>query len=523
MRARALLLAMAVGAAALVACGSDGDADEPDSEEAVKERAALFGDDRVGRELSKALAKTPSTYQDFEKLFKVGRECARADSKEIYVVEEPSSRLGGTQELRDQLLPRVVVTGCNLADASNADTQASSFGLMAALVSSFDGNPKDPLVFEPLEVMAFDDTTAAYNFYVFEPSKPGKPGTITRVMREPSGNVIEFRLEGGRKTPKKTKSEDKRCFNCHVNGGPLMNELTRPWTNWVSVLKTLPLAKLDGESFQIVNEAAPTKGHHKRSSFAQDLERIVKAATRAHVEGIAGKPTTGFAQMALEGSAPGGLPLLMKSVFCQTELNYVTSSERVPLELFVDRDATAGAGLVEPEAVTSRTLPFLLPVRSEHDKRVEKLLQKKKILAPRTVAAIRLVDDEREVFSKARCDLLGQLGGLDKAKVEEIDGKVRALLVDKVRSKNLGKMSAERERLVLALLDPQSSDDAIDAARDAYATRDLRPRFQEATEQLRTAAGRQALEAKQKAAKDAARAMFPGDANPLPVFDKPAP
>jgi hypothetical protein len=171
--------------------------------------------------------------------------------------------------------------------------------------------------------------------------------------------------------------------------------------------------------------------------------------------------------------------------------------------------------------VTSRTFPFLLPVRSEHDKRVEKYLQKKKFLSARTASAIRLLDDEREVFSKVRCDLLGQLprDTFNADRPDQVDAKIREFLTDKVRSKNAGKMSPEREKLVLKLLDAGASEDEVDAAREAYQSEDLRPRFQEATGQLRTAAGRQALEAKLRAAKQAARAMFPGDANPLPVLE----
>jgi hypothetical protein len=509
---------VALGSAA--ACGGADDATAEDDEAEVQERKSLFGDDRVGRALLRKLDKVPSTFQEYEKLFKVGRECAREDSKEIFVVEESTSREGGQQEQRDHLLPRAVVTGCNTGDRSDSNTLINSFGLMTALISTWSGNPRDPMVYQPLEVMALDERTGTYNFYVFSPTAPGKPGTVKRVMRQPDGQVLEIRLEG--KRAKKVVSQDKQCFNCHVNGGPLMNEMSRPWTNWVSVLKTLPKEQLEGETASIVDEAAPMSGGHTRSSFANDLEQTMKAAVRVWINGIPDKPSTGFGLMTLEGSAPGGIPLMLKSVFCETELNYLSSSDTVPTELFVDRDVTAGAQLVEPPSIPGQVFPFQLPVRSEHDKRMEKYLQKSRFLTPRTVAAVRLVDDERDIFSRARCDLHAEVAKatFSKDKPEEVDAKVREVLAAKLKAKAFGALSPAREVLMTKLVDPAKFDDAaVQQAREEYFAKDLRPRWEKATAQLQTAAGKKALEARASAAKTAARAMFPGRANPLPVLE----
>lgn len=516
------LLATIIVATMAGACSSaDGENAASDDEAEIQERKTLFGEDRVGRALLKHLDQIPSNFQDYEKLFKVGRECAREDSKEIFVVEESSSRLGGQQDLRDHLLPRAVITGCNTGDRSDSNTLVNSFNLMTALISSWSTNdPRDPMVFSPLEVMALDEKTGTYNFYVFEPTSPGKPGTVTRVMRKPDGQVIEIKLAG-----KKTKTQnaaDKRCFNCHVNGGPLMNEMSRPWTNWVSVLKTLPKEQLSGETAKIVDEAAPVSGTHSRSSFANDLEQIMKSAIRVWNNGLPDKPGTGFGAMTLDGATPGGIPHMLESVFCQTELNYLSSADTVPTEMFLDRDATAGAQLVEPPSIPGQVFPFQLPVRSEQDKRMEKFLQKSGFLTPRTVAAIRLVDDEHDIFSKVRCDLHAEVtkAAFTKDKPADVDAKVREVLNAKLKAKAFGTLSASREALLTKLLDPTKYDDAeVQAAREDYFAKDLRPRWEKATAQLETDAGKKALKARLDQAHASARAMFPGNKNPMPVLE----
>lgn len=501
------------------ACGSapDDDAATADDQE-VKERMALFGDDRVGDALKNNLTKVPATFQDYEALFSVGRKCAREDSKEIFVVEESNSRAGGTVVTTTNLLPRAVVTGCN-TDRANPDSIKKSFELMTALISSPDapGAKKgDAMVFTPLEVMALDRRTGTYNFYVFETNGAGKPGTITRFIRDAKTSATKsFRLAPGGKVEKKTETE-KRCFSCHVNGGPIMNEIGQPWTNWVSTRSTLPKGTFTGETLAVVSESAPISMSHDRSSLANDLEQIMRAGIRVWINGDT--PTTGFGLMTLEGSAPGGLPLLLKSSFCQTELNYLSAADTVPLEMFVDPSAAIGSGIAAPAPYPSEIFPTLLPIRSEHDRRIEMYLLKSGYLTVNTVAAIRLVDDEHDIFSGARCKLYDQaLTNLptDKAKV---DAHLRTVVSNALKAKALGTVSAARDAYLAKLLDPAATADALSTARTAYYA-DLKSRFDKAAAQLTTATGRTKLKSRVTATKAAAKAMFPDAANPLPILE----
>lgn len=349
------------------------------------------------------------------------------------------------------------------------------------------------MVLTPVEVMALDEKTGRYNFYVFESNGAGQTGTVTRIQRQPDGAINEFRKEPG-KALKTSVNQDKRCFNCHVNGGPLMNEMTEPWTNWVSTHKQLPESKLAGETLSIVSEAAAPHGEHSRSSLANDLEQTMRAGIRTWVTGVATAPGSGHGPETLAGVQPGGLAGLLKSTFCETKLNFASAFDTVPLELF----------------------PILLPGRSEIDKRIELFLQKSGYLSARTIAAVRAVDDVNDMFSTGRWGLYADvIKGLPTAPAD-VDAKVRKVIVARLHAKAIP--PGARATYITKLVDLTVDDTAVKSAKTVYLAESAKT-FTAATAQLGTAAGKKALKARVQARKDAAQKMFPNPANPLPVLD----
>lgn len=508
------LIALTVCAAA-TGCGGE-DAATGD-EENIAETKAIFGDDRVGAKLASAPRSIPGTYPEVEELFGIGRKCSNDDSKEIYVVEESSSRAGGEQKITEALMPRAIVTGCN-TDRQNPDSAINSFGLMVALFSSPDAPnaaEHDPMVLSPVEVMALDMTTGLYNFYVFEDNGAGSPGTVNRIQLRPDDTVVRYRVEPGKKMTTE-EVPDRACQNCHANMGPVMNELSEPWTNWVSTHKQLPEAELAGETRSIVDEAIALDGGHNRSSFANDLEPTMRAAMRVWIDGLPGKPRSGFGPAVADGDQPGGIAGLLESVFCQTELNYASAATTVPVELFVDPAAVAGAGIAPPNAYAIDVFPTQLPVRSEMDKRIEKYLIKQKYVSLRTATAIRIVDDTMDVFSSLRCGLYDEVkNGLPSAPAD-VDAHVRKILSAKVASGEIP--AGPGASYISALIDPQRSSEAQKAAQTAYYD-DARARFQADAALLETAAGRAELRKRVTFRKEAAKKMFPGPKNPLPILE----
>jgi hypothetical protein len=501
--------------------GCDADDSEPDTgdEQNVAETKELFGDDRVADVLKKDLSKVPRNFQEFEKLFGVGRSCKRSDSKEIYVVEESSTRATGEQEETDMLLPRAVITGCNTGEMNpEGEPLYQSYSLMAALFSSPDapGAKKgDPMVFDRVEVMALDRKTGLYNFYVMAPSKdPKAPGTLQRIQLRPDNTVYVYTKDPAKKTVSKKKSTDRMCNNCHVKMGPLMNEMHEPWTNWVSTHKDLPETAdgLTGETRSIVSEAVSVDGKHNRLSLANDLEKTMMAAMRTWNEGQASIPGSGFVQATIDGDQPGDVKGMLSSLFCQSELQYASAFGTVPVELFVDPGAVAG-GSFQPQASYSIDLfPLLMPVRSEMDKRIETALLKKKVVKQSTAIAIRLVDEKNDVFSKKRCDLYATaVEGLPSDETK-VDAHLRSFLQPKAE-KLFGKAGPRREYADALLTD--SAD--LKGKRAAYLAQ-MASFYASETQKLTTPAGRSELKARSQARKDDARAMFDRDANPMPLL-----
>lgn len=522
-----LTLGLAAGGILAVGC-SAGDEDLTSSESAVhappldeaKELESILGDDRVARYLREHPSAIPGRFGQVEEAYGIGSKCNRTDSHEIWTIEEKDTRITGEQLEMPNLMPRVVVGGCQQTPGNYRDT----FELMVAMVSSEQpsADVDDAIPDVPVEFMAFDNTTALFNFYVLEPTPGSDIGTVARFVRLADGTVQKWTKIPGQAATKEDFPQ-RKCFNCHVHGGPVMNELTEPWTNWVSQHHQLS-RPMTGFTHALVSESRPLAGDtHNRSTLAQDLERVTRASLTTWVEGIPGVPGSGFGQQTLDGKQPGGLPKLLESVFCETEVNFasVLHPDAVPTPLFLDQSISDLAGLQPAIAPFTGADWTLLPVRSEADQRIEKFLIKRGILKLDTVNAVRAFDDQHDIFSAKRCALHADATARLAPDVT-VDAAVRASILA-----SLDKDDAERKAgapatttapqraYIRALLSDTISSDARDSAEYAYID-DVTKRFQAEAAKLDSPDGLQELEQRWKDRQAAARAMFPNPANPLP-------
>ncbi len=521
-------LASAVLAAAFApACGGTPDGEEATSEEDIAEADGLFGDDRVADVLRKDLKKAPSSYQQAEVLFGMGRSCARTDSKEIFVVEEAQTRGNAGTSKTGTILPRAVITGCNTPDRVAPpevyDPQWGSYSLMMALFSdpsSEAAKKGDTLVFDRVEVMALDRRTGLYNFYVFLPGPdPKGPGIMQRVRLMPDNSVLVYEKKPTSKRVSKAPStENRQCNDCHVNMGPLMNEMTEPWTNWVSTHKLLPVdANISGDTKSIVGEAASLDKSHARLSFANDLEKIMVAGMAAWNEGLPKQDGTvvtgtGFVQANIDGDQPKRVGGLLKSLFCETELRYASGTETVPVEVFAD-PYVFGSQLVKPASYSLDVFPMMMPVRSEMDKRIERGLMKKNVVSFATITAIRLFDEKNDIFSGIRCGIYPKV--LDKlpAAVDKVDAHLRTVLRGQVEALI---PAGPRREYARVLLD-DTAKDKVSGARSAYLAEAV-PRIKTEMGKVQTPAGRSELKKRSSERKALAEKMFPGTRVPLPLL-----
>lgn len=434
------------------------------TEATVSPSPSLFGDDRVADVLQRDPARAPRTLTEHEALFRVGRRCDRTDSHEMFVIEERATRLAEVMIPTSGPVPRVVITGCN-PNPESLDGVAVSFNFMTVIPTDPARPSDDPLAPAPIEVMARDRVTGLYSFYVFDDEG------VQRIVRD-AGSVRT--LVGRRDGTITTRVESTpRCFGCHVNGGPLMASLADPWTSWVSTRNETP-GKYAGETAALVSESNQLMTS-KRASFANALEGVMRNGIRSFV-------VNGLA-------VSNSLPQHLRSVFCETELQFVSAFDTVPLQLVVDPAAAAGSGITRP--IAGDTFPQHLPIRSEIDVRIEDYLVATGVLTAHTVQAIRLVDDQNDIFSEKRCALLPRV--LEKLPKTGIDAYIRSIVRPALSSP-----------YALARLDDRED------GREAYFTA-LRARVEE---QL---ADRALLERTLKERQRRARAMFPGPSHPLPI------
>jgi hypothetical protein len=518
--------ALAIVVSALVAC-ADGSEDVAEAEGAAGAAGDFWGKDRVGALLERS-ARIPASYLAYEEMFGVGRKCNNPKSNEIFIVEETQTRLAGPRETHDvtptKLMPRAVITGCNDGSGRQPHT------LMAALISDPDqpgADQGDTIRTWPLEVMALDEKTGLYNFYIFEPVNPpadggpvpiDAPGKVTRVyrtkQRNGSFNVFERKILGAGQAPTAQKQPiggANRCFNCHVEGAPLMNELRDPWTNWVSFKNKIAHSQMSGLTQELVGKALPAA---EKSSLGNDLQPIIESGITEYTFGRTER--NGWARKTLAGELPGGIGKMLKSVFCETEVNYGNPSEAFPLEIWLDPDAASSASLVPPSSFGNDLFPFQFPIRSTRDRTVEAWLVQKKFLDQATVKAIRLLDDENDIFSPPRCALLPEVTRGAPTQAEALSKHVRSVVRRKLEEapfKTLASTQPKRFLYLTALLDERPGQARIKAEEEYNA--ELTERY-EAMEK-----GETEIKAKERFRKARIREKFRRSSRPLPVLDRP--
>lgn len=451
------------------------------------ERALLLGDDRVADTFVAVWPALPRSLEEVETLLGVGRSCNRPLTREVFTVEEPQTRQGGENIATPAWVPRFVITGCSETIAERAEL------FVVAVAAPELAEASDPLARTHVELMARDRTTALFNFY--ELSFEGETPTLRRTVRH-LGKVLE-RSRRIDEPLVEAEVTDAHCFSCHVQGAPLMLELSSPWAGWISEVSPQARRVYAGSTESLIEESIV--GLDGVGSRAYDLQGTIERAMERLVD---------------QGLAPTSDGLLdrseLRALLCETELNF----EPRPLALFVDPDVLDGT-VASVAIPTTLDLPRLVPVRSRIDRQMERSLVADGALRQSTALALRVFDDAHDIFSERRCALVDELPA--EVPVDTLDASLRDLL-----SSRLGELEPAAGTYVETLLEVPPPP-TLAAARHAY-LETLVARLQAASTALESEEGRQALQARAAARVAAARAMFPGPSAPLPWFDAgPAP
>lgn len=351
---------------------------------------------------------------------------------------------------------------------------------------------------EAVEVVAWDSTNRSYNYYKLEDDRGERKWTFR------GSSVGAERLTATERAG--------TCFQCHINGAPIMKELLFPWNNWVSgQFEAAYLVRGRPDAWLVAsNKRMASLGG------AEALEGLIldsiRRFNRSRLESA-----IGVAPLSAERTVAGGQQLL-RPLFVTTEFNIISAATRsglhpmgpkqpvggsvtVPGSSLVNVDLFAGGGiagyrglgattaakfrrLIEFPAdeyarlvtVTDTALDgkrgdtvfaWFSPEPSHIDNHYIDLLVAEQLIPATFALAIQAVDFKTPVLSARRASLLKYVPeNFSVGTTAAREAFVRDF-VARVRASNPVEGSAEAE--VLAILESAGPIAVVNARLDAYA------------------------------------------------------
>jgi hypothetical protein len=303
-----------------------------------------------------------------------------------------------------------------------------------------------------------------------------------------------------------------------------MNEFSGPWLHWVSSEHPEPVTEgLSGETLAIVSEARAPANEHTRTSFAGPLEETLRIslgilAGGARSEDDMAVKKGGLVAATLEGALPGGIRALLRSSFCETVLAYGSSSGPYPpVQVYMEPAVFDGESY--PRATEETKAPAItqFPIRSHLDRRIEDTLVDRGFLTRPMALALRLLDDENDVFSTKRCSTLDQVQLPAVPAPDGVQKAIREALLLKAPS-----LPPATAAFVTALLKPETSAEALAQARTNY-LEDARKRMASYLADAASEASRARLAERSLQRRAAVAKLYEGVKNPMPVFPTTVP
>lgn len=197
-----------------------------------------------------------------------------------------------------------------------------------------------------LEVWGWDDQRGRYNYYRMDSIASDGNGNLTSGPLtwkfRGSSEDVDLLLPNAEKpeldgTESATRLRDGRCFECHINGGPVMKELLRPWNNWHSLDFKAKYLDPHSPGAWPVATLLPAFGKLAQAETLEDP--IIQGLRRFNTKRLAAllqrQPGTddpqtdaGGRTLVLDG------PRLLRPLFVATELNLISAVDRTGLQRF---------------------------------------------------------------------------------------------------------------------------------------------------------------------------------------------
>lgn len=327
-----------------------------------------------------------------------------------------ASMLGRVISERGQLLgredrARVVV--------SRTCARREAYELMFAIPEIDTSRPELPTA---VEVMAFDDSSDAYNFY----SLTGSVEVPTWTFHGNSLDIV---------APANTDAEapSPTCGSCHTDGGLIMREISDPWLHWESAVSRTAGAAEILDRFEVLGG----RGN------GPELEQVIRAGN-AH---LGESKISKFRDEARVDLHDGSLRELLRPLFCATAINTASAGgpdgagtsapvRAIPGRFFADPmwqpldDAPVTRENYEAnlDAIGSRidgvvgardtSYGFTFVERSAADVAYVQRLIELRLIDEEFALDVLSIDFTRPVFSDDRCALLDfvpDFAGLDAA------------------------------------------------------------------------------------------------------------
>ena len=168
-----------------------------------------------------------------------------------------------------------------------------------------------------IEAWGWDKNQGRYNYYKLDTQGTGSPSWKFRGSSDNADMLTVAQRNG-------------TCLQCHINGGPVMKELLRPWNNWHSLEASASYLQASSPGAWLVAQDSKING---RLQEAEILERLIvapirdfnriKISKRLELDNN-GQPVTNSdgLQKVIDGKT------LLKPLFATTEYNII-SADRI--------------------------------------------------------------------------------------------------------------------------------------------------------------------------------------------------
>jgi hypothetical protein len=286
-----------------------------------------------------------------------------------------------------------------------------------------------------IEVMAFDDQTKKYNYYF-----------LTNQVGSPYDSLMVWAWVGNTTNARQGKSMGNGCFRCHHNGTPIMRELESPWNNWqsqrVNISSAVVPKAVAGESYFLPRRGAEifegvirgSVQHYYRDWLAErsrkeggttylsdvgDMLRHLTTTTTVNLK-------SSEVQSNPKDTSPENLDILgipprdtfLSDTLLQTTLglNYSSLSVTLPRKEYDAYLKKHKFSLVGTKGFTRETeeayrypgstyFAYFVPQVPAEDIYVTQLLLSEKIVTPKFVGALLMVDYKNPLVSEKRATL----------------------------------------------------------------------------------------------------------------------